>query len=101
MIFDDLPDNLDLIEEEVVRRFRLLRRVVFEVLPSDCLLKPRNVLTGAMAGSLDIDMVQNGFVEGGDICAICLENKCPHFRIDNRAVRVLKIEKLKDFGRMQ
>ncbi|OGZ73019.1 MAG: hypothetical protein A2998_00940 [Candidatus Staskawiczbacteria bacterium RIFCSPLOWO2_01_FULL_37_25b] len=101
MILDNLPDDLDTAKQEAIRRFRLLRMAIFKILPEDCLLRSRNVLTGKMVGLLDVDVVENGFVGDKDICALCLENRCIHFNVDDKASRILKIERLKDFGEMQ
>ena len=78
-------------EELVVAEFRKLRASLYELLPEDCLLKPRKVLTGEMASLLDEHTLSQGLIVKEDICALCNENTCPHFVISDREARVCKI----------
>ena len=98
MILDDFPGDasLDQIEEIAVERFRALRREIYKLLPSDCLLKPRNVLSNDMVGTLDMDMVRAGLIEKRDICSVCAESECSHNKVEDRPDRIFKIHLLNE-----
>ena len=80
--------SLDKAEQIIVEKFRALRRDAYHILPSDCLLKPRNVLTSDMVQMLDSSMITGGLIDKEDICSICCESGCPHNNIPDRPERI-------------
>lgn len=79
------------LEELVVAEFRRLRASLYGLLPQDCLLKPRKVLTGTMASLFDEYILSQRLITKEDICAFCNENTCPHYAISDRESRINKI----------
>ena len=96
MIFNNLPTDLseEQLLEIVKKRFRVLRTLIFNILPDECLLKPRRSLYARMIDLVDTPMIEQGIIEKNDICAICIETTCPHFNIRDRAERIRKLEML-------
>lgn len=78
-------------EEIVVSEFRKLRASLYALLPEDCLLKPRKVLTGTMISLIDAHTLSQGLIAKEDICTLCNENTCPHHTISDRESRISKI----------
>ena len=85
---DISPEEL---EEIVVSEFRKLRASLYKLLPEDCLLKPRKVLTGTMVSLFDEYTLSQGLIAREDICALCNENTCPHHTISDHEARIDKI----------
>lgn len=79
------------ITEATVTEFRKLRSALYQILPDDCPLKPRNVLSGSMVALFDMSMVEQKLVEKGDICSLCPNTSCPHNNVPDREARTVKI----------
>ena len=75
-------------------QFRELRRAIYDLLPTDCLLKPKKTLSGKMITFISIDFVKQGLIEYEDICSLCPKKECPHNAVKNKEVRIVKIEHL-------
>jgi len=93
MVLNNIRDDIspEEFEELVVAEFRRLRSSLYKLLPEDCLLKPRKVLTGTMASLLDEYMLSQGLIAKEDICALCSEVACPHHTISDSEARINKI----------
>ena len=90
-------------EERNVNRFRELRNKIFETVPEDCYLKPKNSLELGLVLFIDTEMIQRGIVVGEDICSLCSEALCPHNDMEekDRKQRLLKIGLLNRKDKLQ
>jgi len=82
------------LNNDPIGQFRELRRAIYDLLPTDCLLKPRNTLSGKMVTLISAGFIKQGLIEHEDICSLCPKKECPHNAVKNKEVRIVKIEHL-------
>lgn len=78
----------------IINDFRKLRASIYNILPSECLLRYHNLLNKHMIIMLNTNMINRGLVSREDICLCCSKEECPYNNVSHKFLRYIKIRLL-------